>query len=58
MRVFVLGGGGNLAPLQVSALKELLLRNIYPDAIIGCSVGALNAIALAKNVYHLKAFKN
>ncbi|MBV7330870.1 patatin-like phospholipase family protein [Chloroflexi bacterium TSY] len=50
MRVFVLGGGGNLGPLQVGALKALLLRNIYPDAIIGCSVGALNAIALAKNV--------
>ncbi len=44
---FVLGGGGNLGAVQVGMLRALIERGIEPDLIVGCSVGALNAIALA-----------
>lgn len=44
---FVLGGGGNLGSVQVGMLRALLDRGIEPDLIVGCSVGALNAAALA-----------
>ncbi len=50
MRAFVLGGGGNLGPLQIGALRALLEQKIYPDMIVGCSVGALNAIQLAQDL--------
>jgi NTE family protein len=46
---FVLGGGGNLGAIQVGQLRALLERNIVPDAVIGCSVGALNGAAIAGN---------
>lgn len=45
--VFVLGGGGNLGAVQVGMLKAVLERGIVPDEIVGCSVGAINAAALA-----------
>jgi NTE family protein len=45
--VFVLGGGGNLGAIQVGMLKAVLERGIVPDAVVGCSVGAINAAALA-----------
>ena len=44
---FVLGGGGNLGAIQVGQLRALLEHKIVPDAVIGCSVGALNGAAIA-----------
>jgi NTE family protein len=44
---FVLGGGGNLGAIQVGMLRALIDRGIVPDEIYGCSVGAINAVALA-----------
>ncbi len=44
---FVLGGGGNLGAIQVGMLRALINRGIEPDVVVGCSVGALNAIAIA-----------
>ncbi len=46
---FVLGGGGNLGAIQVGQLKALIERDIVPDAVVGCSVGALNGAAIAGN---------
>jgi NTE family protein len=45
--VFVLGGGGNLGATQVGMLRALFERGLRPDALVGCSVGALNAGAIA-----------
>ncbi|HEX9530863.1 MAG TPA: patatin-like phospholipase family protein, partial [Acidimicrobiales bacterium] len=45
--VFVLGGGGNLGAIQVGMLRAALERGIRPDVVVGCSVGAINAAALA-----------
>ena len=45
--VFVLGGGGNLGAIQVGMLKAVIERGIAPDEIVGCSVGAINAAAVA-----------
>jgi NTE family protein len=44
---FVLGGGGNLGAIQVGMLKAVIERGIVPDVVVGCSVGALNAAAVA-----------
>ena len=44
---FVLGGGGNLGAVQVGMLQAVLERGITPDVVLGCSVGALNAAAIA-----------
>ena len=44
---FVLGGGGNLGAIQVGMLRALADRGVRPDALFGCSVGAINAAALA-----------
>jgi NTE family protein len=46
---FVLGGGGNLGAIQVGHLQALAERGVVPDVVIGCSVGALNAAAVAGN---------
>jgi NTE family protein len=45
--VFVLGGGGNLGAVQIGMLRALMERGITPDALVGCSVGAINSAALA-----------
>ncbi len=45
--VFVLGGGGNLGAVQVGMLEAVIDRGYRPDALVGCSVGALNAAAVA-----------
>jgi NTE family protein len=50
MRAFVLSGGGNLGPVQVGALRALVEAAIYPQMIVGCSAGALNAAYLARSV--------
>ncbi len=39
---FVLSGGGNLGAIQVGMLRALAERDIVPDIVLGCSVGALN----------------
>lgn len=44
---FVLGGGGGLGAVQVGMLKGLQAAGIWPDFIIGTSVGALNGAVLA-----------
>src|SRR5258708_6677726 len=46
---FVLGVGGNLGAIQVGMLQALADRGILPDELIGCSVGAINAAALAED---------
>jgi NTE family protein len=46
---FVFSGGGNLGAIQVGQLRALIERGIVPDAVIGCSVGALNGAAIAAN---------
>lgn len=50
MRAFVLSGGGNLGPVQVGALRALLEGDIYPQMVVGCSAGALNAAYLARGL--------
>jgi len=43
----VLSGGGSLGAAQIGALRALLEAGVRPDLFIGCSVGALNAAAIA-----------
>lgn len=45
--LFVLGGGGSAGAYQVGALVALAEAGIVPDALFGCSAGALNAAFLA-----------
>lgn len=44
---FVLSGGGNQGVAQVGMLRALIEAGIRPNAIIGCSAGALNGAAVA-----------
>lgn len=44
---WVLGGGGNLGSIQVGMLRALVARGERPDAVLGCSVGSLNALGVA-----------
>lgn len=44
---FALSGGGVLGSIQVGQLLALLEAGIVPDLLIGTSVGALNAAAIA-----------
>ena len=46
---FVLSGGSNLGAAQVGMLKALFEAGIVPSSIIGTSVGAINAAAIAGN---------
>lgn len=46
-RVFVFPSGGSGGATQVGILRALLETGIYPDAVVGSSVGALNAAFLA-----------
>jgi NTE family protein len=43
----VLSGGGNLGAIQVGMLRALTEREVRPDVILGCSVGALNGASFA-----------
>jgi len=43
----VLGGGGSRGALQVGALRALYEAGIKPDLLVGTSIGAANATALA-----------
>ena len=44
---FVLSGGGPLGAVQVGFLRALFERGVVPDMMVGVSVGALNAVAIA-----------
>src|SRR4029453_191058 len=44
---FVLSGGGNLGALQIGMLRALAERDLRPEMILGCSVGAINGARLA-----------
>jgi len=46
-RVFILGGGASLGAHQVGALKCLAEQGVKPDAIVGSSIGVLNACLYA-----------
>ncbi len=46
-RVFILGGGASLGAHQVGALKYLEEQGIAPDAIVGSSIGVVNACLYA-----------
>ena len=46
---FVLSGGGNLGALQIGMMRALAERDIRPDLVVGCSVGAINGAALAQD---------
>ncbi len=42
-RVFIMGGGASLGAHQVGAIKRLVEHGITPDAIVGSSIGVINA---------------
>jgi NTE family protein len=44
---FVLSGGASLGAVQVGMLQALFERHIYPDMVVGTSVGAVNAAWVA-----------
>jgi len=44
---FVLSGGGNRGAMEVGVLLALLEQGIRPDMLVGTSVGAINAAAVA-----------
>ncbi|WP_037855533.1 patatin-like phospholipase family protein [Streptomyces sp. NRRL S-340] len=46
-RAFVLGGGGALGAYEVGMLKALFAAGVYPDLVVGTSVGAINGAAVA-----------
>jgi NTE family protein len=47
--VLVLGGGGERGAAQLGVLRALAARGIEPDAVVGTSVGALNAAVCARH---------
>lgn len=46
---FVLSGGGTLGSLQVGVLEALFEYGVYPDMVVGTSVGALNGVWIARD---------
>jgi predicted acylesterase/phospholipase RssA len=46
-RVFILGGGASLGAHQVGAIRHLDEHGIRPDAIVGSSIGVVNACLYA-----------
>ena len=46
---FVLSGGGSLGSVQVGCIQALLQHGVFPDLVVGTSVGALNGVWLAKD---------
>lgn len=44
---FVLGGGGSLGAVQVGMLRALTGRGVFPDLVIGTSVGSHNGAVVA-----------
>ncbi len=47
----VLSGGGTKGAFEIGVWKALLEKNIPVDIVVGTSVGALNAAAIAQNDY-------
>jgi NTE family protein len=45
--VVVFSGGGPLGAAQAGMLRELMAAGVRPGAVVGCSVGALNAAFVA-----------
>jgi NTE family protein len=45
--VVVFSGGGSLGAAQVGAIQAMFEAGIIPDAVVGCSVGAINAAYVA-----------
>lgn len=43
----MLGGGGHLGAHEVGMLRALLEREIFPDLVVGTSIGAINGVAVA-----------
>lgn len=46
---FVLSSGANLGAAQVGMLRALLRHDVYPDLVVGASVGAINGAAFAEH---------
>lgn len=46
---YVFSGGANLGSVQVGMLKALQGAGLYPDLVVGASVGALNAALIANH---------
>lgn len=46
---FVFSGGGPLGAVQVGLLQALIEKKVFPDLVVGASVGALNAVFIAAN---------
>ncbi|MBX9925600.1 MAG: patatin-like phospholipase family protein, partial [Hyphomicrobiaceae bacterium] len=44
---FIFAGGGSLGAIQVGMLGALARHGVFPDFVVGCCVGALNAAYLA-----------
>lgn len=44
---FVFGGGGSHGALQVGAVRALFEAGVFPDLLVGTSIGAVNATGLA-----------
>jgi len=44
---FVLGGGGSLGAVQVGMLQALTELGVFPDLVVGTSVGSLNGAVVA-----------
>jgi len=49
----VLSGGGPRGALQVGALRALMDEDIFPDLIIGTSIGAINGAFLARYGFNI-----
>ncbi len=45
---FVFSGGGSLGAIQVGMLRALMERDIYPDLVVGTSIGSINASYIAE----------
>jgi len=46
---FVLSSGRNLGAVQVGMLRALVERDVVPDLVVGCSVGAINGAGFAED---------
>ena len=44
---FFLGGGGSLDAVQVGMLRALAERDLFPDLVVGTSVGSNNGAVVA-----------
>ncbi|MDQ1518223.1 MAG: hypothetical protein QOE80_4053, partial [Actinomycetota bacterium] len=47
VNAFILSGGGTLGSIQVGMLRAFFEAEIYPEVLVGASIGAVNAAFLA-----------